>query len=113
MQPETSPHVLAAQNNSESRPTHRFCCWVGLTCAAIFFTVGIMCIGFGQWTEADLQKRDVEPSLIGMRAGLFLIVWIFGFAINTYVWRRVGLHNVSVFEFIPEIYLNFEELFVV
>ncbi len=55
----------------------------------------------------------VTPTIRGLRVGLLLTVWFYGFAINTFEWRRSGVNNVLIFEFNPRDYLNFVQLFEV
>ena len=55
----------------------------------------------------------VTPTVRGLRVGLILSVWFYGFAINTFGWRRSGVNNVLIFEFDPRNYLNFVQLFEV
>ena len=49
----------------------------------------------------------------GMRGILILVCWFYGFAINTYIWRRRGVNNVLIFEFDPRHNLNYIQLFEV
>ncbi len=55
----------------------------------------------------------VTPSVRGLRVGLLLTIWLYGFAINTFEWGRSGVNSVLIFEFNPRDYLNFVQLFEV
>lgn len=54
---------------------------------------------------------DTSALVSGMRGILILVCWFYGFAINTYVWRRRGVNNVLIFEFDPRHNLNYIQLF--
>lgn len=56
---------------------------------------------------------DFTPSFRGLRASFVLTLWFYGYAINTYGWRRAGVNNVLIFEFNPRHYLNFVQIFEV
>lgn len=55
----------------------------------------------------------LTPIVRGLRVGFILSVWFYGFAINTYVWRKWGVNSMLIFEFDPRHYLNFVQLFEV
>ena len=55
----------------------------------------------------------VTPTIRGLRVGLLLTIWLYGFATNTYEWGRSGVNSVLIFEFNPRDYLNFVQLFEV
>lgn len=57
--------------------------------------------------------NHVTPTVRGLRVGLILTLWLYGFAINTFGWRRSGVNNTLIFEFNPRNYLNFVQLFEV
>ena len=88
--------------------------FAGLFCGMLLLSVIVVCVAFGLWPKGyDIDTPHLEPSLRGMRAGLVLSLWFFGFAVNTFGWRRAGVNNVLIFEFNPRHYLNFVELFAV
>ena len=53
---------------------------------------------------------DTTAIVSGMRGILILVCWFYGFAINTYIWRRKGVNNVLIFEFDPRHNLNYIQL---
>ena len=57
--------------------------------------------------------EHVVPTITGLRVGLYLTIWFYGFAINTRVWRKNGVNSVLIFEFNPRDYLNYVQLFEV
>ena len=97
---------------SERKRSHWSTFFAGLFCGMLLLSIVVLCIAFAMWPD-DYSSPHLEPSLRAMRAGLVVCVWFFGFAINTYGWRRAGVNNVLIFEFDPRNYLNFVELFAV
>lgn len=44
---------------------------------------------------------------------MLIVLALYGFAINTYVWRTTGVNSTLIFEFDPRDYRSFTELFEV
>ena len=101
------------ESPDETKSSHRCCRYVAGLGFMFLVLSGIVAGGvMGGW-PADYHRQHLEPSLLAMRAGLILCIWVFGHSVNAFVWRRAQLHNVFIFESIPQFFLNFEELFVV
>jgi hypothetical protein len=98
---------------TEHRRSHWTSYFAGLFSGLLILSIVVVCIAFSQWPTRSYADPHLEPSLRAMRAGLILSVWFYGFAINTFGWRRAGVNNVLIFEFNPRNYLNFVELFAV
>ena len=98
---------------SEHKYSHWSSYFAGLFCGILLLSAIVACIAFSRWPEGFIDGPDMEPSLRGMRAGLLVSIWFFGFAINTYGWRRSGVNNVLIFEFDPRNHLSFITLFAV
>lgn len=99
---------------TENKRSHWTSCIAGLFCGILLLSIVVVCIAFAMWPSKDYSSRPhLEPSLRAMRAGLVVCVWFFGFALNTYGWRRAGVNNVLIFEFDPRNYLSYVELFAV
>ena len=96
---------------TEHRRSHWTSYFAGLFSGLLLLSIVVVCIAFSQWPAGDYLH--LEPSLRAMRAGLVLCIWFYGFAVNTFGWRRAGVNNVLIFEFDPRNYLNFVELFAV
>ena len=75
--------------------------------------VSIIVVGVAIYLRPLDSWEDLTPILRGLRAGFILTIWFYGFAINTYGWRKAGVNNVLIFEFDPRNYLNFIQLFEV
>lgn len=96
------------------KTSHWTSCATGLFCGILLLSIVVVCIAFVMWPSEEYSSRPhLEPSLRAMRAGLLLSLWFFGFAINTYGWRRAGVNHVLIFEFDPRNYLGFMDLFAV
>lgn len=87
--------------------------FAGLFCGLLILSIIVVCFALNSWDIEETYNPHFEPTMRGMRAGLLLCLWFFGFAINTYGWRTAGVNNVLIFEFDPRDYLNFVELFAV
>ncbi len=90
--------------------------WVTLRTGWLMGVVflAIFVVGVAVWFRpSDSWDKHFTPILRGLRAGFLLSIWFYGFAINTYGWRRSGVNNVLIFEFDPRNYLNFVQLFEV
>lgn len=98
---------------TEHRRSHWTSYFAGLFSGLLILSIVVVCIAFSLWPEEPKSDPHLEPSLRGMRAGLLLCIWFYGFAVNTFGWRRAGVNNVLIFEFDPRNYLNFVELFAV
>lgn len=99
---------------SEHKRSHWVSFLAGLFCGLVLLSVVVLSVAFALWPDdCCTQSPDFEPSLRAMRAGLMVTIWFFGFAINTFGWRRAGVNNVLIFEFDPRNYLNFVDLFAV
>lgn len=77
----------------------------------IFVSIFVVILGI-VFRPADSWEH-VTPTIRGLRVGLLLTIWFYGFAINTFEWRRSGVNNVLIFAFNPRDYLNFVQLFEV
>ena len=76
--------------------------------------ISILVIGVAVFFRpSNSWDENFTPIFRGLRAGFILTLWFYGFAINTYEWRRSGVNNVLIFEFDPRNYLNFVQLFEV
>ena len=53
------------------------------------------------------------PLFRAFRAGLLVVLALYGFATNTYVWRTTGVNSTLIFEFNPRNYRSFTQLFEV
>ena len=53
------------------------------------------------------------PLFRAFRAGLLVVLALYGFATNTYVWRTTGVNSTLIFEFNPRDYRSFTQLFEV
>ena len=96
------------------KSSHWTSCTTGLFCGIFLLSIVVVCIAFAMWpSEHYSNQPHLEPTLRAMRAGLVLTLWFFGFAINTYGWRKAGVNHVLIFEFDPRNYLGFMELFAV
>ena len=98
---------------TEHRRSHWTSYFAGLFSGLLILSIVVVCIAFSQWPTRSYADPHLEPSLRAMRAGLVLSIWFYGFAVNTFGWRRAGVNNVLIFEFNPRNYLNFVELFAV
>ena len=113
MNPENSQESENHKMSLGQETKRKWCCgarWVvgGVLLLSLVVVGGV----FGGW-PADYHSPHLEASLVAMRAGFLLCIWVLGHTVNTLGWRRAGLHNVVIFEFIPPLFLNFEEMFVV
>ena len=97
----------------EHKRSHWISFFAGLFSGLLILSIAVLCFAFSAWDIEEVNFPHFEPTMRGMRGGLLLSVWCFGFAINTYGWRRAGVNNVLIFEFDPRNYLNFIELFAV
>ena len=75
--------------------------------------VSIFVVGVAIFFRPEDSWKDLTPTLRGLRVGLILTLWFYGFSINTYRWQREGVNSVLIFEFDPRNYLNFVQLFEV
>ena len=98
---------------TEHRRSHWASYSAGLFSGVLLLSIAVVCVAFSQWPGERYADPHLEPSLRAMRAGLVLCIWFYGFAVNTFGWRRAGVNNVLIFEFDPRNYLNFVELFAV
>ena len=98
---------------SEHKHSHWSSYFAGQFFGILLLSAVVACIAFSKWPEGFDNSPDLEPSLRGMRAGLVVSIWFFGFAINTYGWKRARVNNVLIFEFNPRNYLSFATLFAV
>jgi hypothetical protein len=85
----------------------------------ICIIVGLITLGFRihdqPWKSSTGLTEDgaIIAAAIGLRTGFIITLWLFGFAINTFIWRAAGVNNVLIFEFDPRNYLRFQQLFEV
>ena len=99
---------------SEHKRSHWVSFCAGLFCGLVLLSVVVLSVAFALWPEGCCtDSPHFEPSLRAMRAGLLVSIWFFGFALNTFGWRRAGVNNVLIFEYNPRNYLNFVDLFAV
>ena len=98
---------------SEHKYSHWSSYFAGLFCGILLLSAIVACIAFSRWPEGFIDGPDMEPSLRGMRAGLLVSIWFFGFAINSYGWRRARVNNVLIFEFDPRNHFSFMALLAV
>ena len=98
---------------TEHHRSHWTSYFAGLFSGLLLLSIVVVCIAFSQWPTENYSDPHLEPSLRAMRAGLVLCIWFYGFAVNTFGWRRAGVNNVLIFEFDPRNYLTFMELFAV
>ena len=75
--------------------------------------VSILVVGTAVGFRPADSWEHLTPILRGLRVGLILTLWFYGFSINTYRWQREGVNSVLIFEFNPRNYLNFVQLFEV
>ena len=61
----------------------------------------------------DGWSEDWDSLYHGLRGGMLIVLALYGFAINTYVWRTTGVNSTLIFEFDPRDYRSFNELFEV
>ena len=81
--------------------------FMGVILTAIF-VVGIAFI------YRPLDSWDhVKPTVRGLRVGLVLCLWFYGFAVNMHGWRRAGVNSVLIFGVDPREHLNFIDVFEV
>eukprot|EP00731_Ephydatia_muelleri_P024814 Em0016g1085a len=78
-----------------------------------FFLLSLVVLMVGAALRPPDSWKDTTALVSGMRGILILVCWFYGFAINTYVWRRRGVNNVLIFEFDPRNNLNYIQLFEV
>ena len=55
----------------------------------------------------------VKPTVRGLRIGLLLSLWFYGFGVNMYGWRRAGVNSVLIFAVDPRDHLNPIDMFEV
>ncbi len=91
--------------------SHWYTLRAGWLMGVIFVSVIVLILG-AIFRPSD-SWNHVTPTLRGLRIGLFLTIWFYCFAINTYEWRRAGVNSVLIFQFNPRDYLNFVQLFEV
>ena len=53
------------------------------------------------------------PLFRALRAGLLVVLALYGFATNTYIWRTVGVNSTLIFEFDSRDYRSFTQLYEV
>ena len=53
------------------------------------------------------------PLFRALRAGLLVVLALYGFATNTYIWRTTGVNSALIFEFDSRDYRSFTQLYEV
>lgn len=62
---------------------------------------------------SDTWPKNWVPLFHALRAGLLVVLALYGFATNTYVWRITGVNSTLIFEFDPRDYCSFTQLYEV
>lgn len=62
---------------------------------------------------SDTWPTDWRPFLSALRAGLLVVLALYGFATNTYIWRTSGVNNTLIFELDSRDYRSFTQLYEV
>ena len=85
--------------------------WTGLYMGIIL----VLCFVIGlAFAYRPLDSWDhVQPTVRGLRVGLLLCLWFYGFAVNMYGWRRAGVNSVLIFAVDPRYHLNSIDVFEV
>ena len=63
--------------------------------------------------SSSAWPEDWRPFLCALRAGLLVVLALYGFATNTYVWRTTGVNSTLIFEFDSRDYRSFTQLYEV
>ena len=54
--------------------------------------------------------NHVTPTVRGLRIGMILSVWFYGFAVNMQVWRKAGVNSVLIFAVDPRQHLKYMDM---
>lgn len=57
--------------------------------------------------------EDWVPLFRALRAGMLIVLALYGFATNTYIWRTTGVNSTLIFEFDSRDYRSFTQLYEV
>jgi len=57
--------------------------------------------------------KDWMPFICALRAGLLVVLALYGFTTNTYIWHSTGVNSTLIFEFDSHDYRSFTQLYEV
>ena len=85
--------------------------WTGLYMGIMLVTIFVIGLAF---VYRPLNSWEhIRPTVRGLRIGLILCLWFYGFAVNMYGWRKAGVNSVLIFAVDPRHHLNSIDVFQV